>query len=54
MARSKTGQAISPEFRTPTARKKLRRFIAAAKQRGDLGAWHAAGPSWDTSLGRRT
>jgi hypothetical protein len=39
MARSKTGEAISPARRTPTARKMLRRFIAAANQRSDLAAW---------------
>jgi transposase len=39
MARSKTGEAISPARRTPTARKMLRRFIDAANQRSDLAAW---------------
>lgn len=39
MARSKTGEAIGPAGRTPSARKKLRRFIAAAKERSDLAAW---------------
>jgi transposase len=39
MARSKTGEAISPARRTTTARKKLRRFIEAAEQRSDLAAW---------------
>lgn len=39
MARAKTGEAISPQGRTATARKKLRRFTDAAKQRGDLDAW---------------
>jgi transposase len=39
MARSKTGEAIGPAGRTPAARKKLRRFIAAASQRSDLAAW---------------
>lgn len=39
MARSKTGEAISASGRTPSARKKLRRFIAAADARSDLDAW---------------
>lgn len=39
MARAKKGEAISPKGRTATARKKLRRFTDAAKQRGDLEAW---------------
>ena len=45
MARSKTGEAISISIsisgagRTPTARKKLRRFIRAAAKRSDLAAW---------------
>lgn len=39
MARSKTGEAISAHRRTPTARKNLRRFIAAAETRGDLDCW---------------
>lgn len=37
--RTKKGQAISPAGRTATAKKKLRRFTDAAKQRGDLEAW---------------
>jgi transposase len=39
MARSKTGEAISPARRTPQARKQLRRFIDAARGRSDLEAW---------------
>lgn len=39
MARSKTGEAISAGGRSPSARKKLRQFIAAATQRSDLDAW---------------
>jgi transposase len=39
VARSKTGEAISAVRRTPTAQKKLRRFIAAAEARGDLDCW---------------
>lgn len=39
MARSKTGEAISPARRTPQARKQLRRFIDAARRRSDLEAW---------------
>lgn len=39
MARSKTGEAISPERRTPTARRMLCKFIDAANQRSDLAAW---------------
>lgn len=37
--RTEKGQAISPAGRTATAKKRLRRFIDAAKQRGDLDAW---------------
>lgn len=37
--RSKKGEAISPRGRTEAARKKLRRFVAAADKRGDLDAW---------------
>jgi transposase len=39
VGRSKTGEAISADRRTPTARKMLRRFIDAAQKRGDLGCW---------------
>jgi transposase len=39
MARSKTGEAISPARRTPQASKQLRRFIDAARGRSDLEAW---------------
>jgi transposase len=39
MARSRTGEAISPGRRTSGAQKKLREFVAAAKDRGDLDAW---------------
>jgi transposase len=39
VGRSKTGEAISARRRTPTARKKLRRFIKAAEKRGDLDCW---------------
>jgi hypothetical protein len=39
MARSRTGEAISPGRRTAGAQKKLREFVTAAKGRGDLDAW---------------
>lgn len=39
MKRTKKGEAISASGRTATARKGLRRFIAAANQRGDLDTW---------------
>jgi transposase len=39
MARSRTGEAISPGRRTSGAQKKLREFVTAAKDRGDLDAW---------------
>ncbi len=39
MARSRTGEAISPGRRTAGAQKKLREFVAEAKGRGDLDAW---------------
>lgn len=39
VGRSKTGEAIGGARRTPTARKKLRRFIRAAEKRSDLAAW---------------
>lgn len=37
--RAKNGEAISPQGRTAAARRKLRRFIDAAKKRGDLDCW---------------
>src|SRR5262245_60558140 len=39
MARSKTGEAISPARRTRPARRELRRFMQAAEKRSDLAAW---------------
>jgi transposase len=39
MARSKTGEAISARGRSPSGRKKLRRFIRAAEKEQDLGRW---------------
>lgn len=39
MARARNGEAISSARRTPTARKKLRRFMLAAEKRSDLVAW---------------
>lgn len=39
MARSKTGEAISPRGRSPSARKKLRRFIRTAEKEKDLDRW---------------
>ncbi len=39
MARSKTGEAVSPGRRSAASRKRLRRFIKAAERRGDLDAW---------------
>lgn len=39
MGRAKTGEAISADRRTPTARRKLVRFIEAAERRGDLDCW---------------
>jgi transposase len=39
MARSKTGEAISAAGRSPSARKKLRRFIRAAEKAKDLDRW---------------
>lgn len=39
MARSKNGEAISPERRTPKAQRELREFIRDAEKRGDLGEW---------------
>ena len=37
--RSRTGEAVSAAGRTPSARKKLRRFIDASKRRNDLDCW---------------
>lgn len=39
MARSKTGEAISARGRSPSARKKLRRFIRQRAKAGDLAEW---------------
>lgn len=39
MARSKTGKAISAQGRSPSGRKKLRRFLRAAEKAQDLGRW---------------
>lgn len=39
MTRTKKGEAISASRKTLAARKRLRRFIAAANQRGDLAVW---------------
>jgi transposase len=39
MARARTGEAISERGRSPTGRKKLRRFIRAAEKAQDLGQW---------------
>jgi transposase len=39
LARSKTGEAIGPRGRSPSGRKKLRRFIRQALNEGDLGQW---------------
>jgi len=39
VGRSKTGEAVSARGRTPTARRRLRRFIEAAEKRGDLDCW---------------
>ncbi len=39
MARSKNGEAISARLRSPSARKKLRRFIRERKAAQDLNAW---------------
>jgi transposase len=37
--RAKDGEAISPERRTPSCRKQLRRFIAEARKRHNLDEW---------------
>lgn len=39
MARSKNGEAISARRRSPSARKKLRRFVRDRKAANDLKAW---------------
>jgi transposase len=39
MARSKNGEAISARLRSPSALKKLRRFIRDRKAANDLNAW---------------
>ena len=39
MGRSRTGEAISAKRVTSAARQRLRRFIDAAEQRGDLDCW---------------
>ena len=39
MARSKTGEAISAGRRSPSARKKQRRFVRGRKATNDLKAW---------------
>jgi transposase len=39
MARSKNGEAISERGRSPSARKKLRRFIQERAKAGDLDEW---------------
>jgi transposase len=39
VSRSKTGEAIGVARRTPTARKKLRRFIRVAEKGSDLAVW---------------
>lgn len=53
MARAKTGEAISSAGRTPAAKKKLRRFTDAAKQRGDLDAWRRGRAVFGYIDGRR-
>jgi hypothetical protein len=39
VGRARTGEAISADRRTPTARRTLIRFIEAAEKRGDLDCW---------------
>ncbi|MDH5674785.1 MAG: IS630 family transposase [Myxococcales bacterium] len=39
MARSKTGEAIGPQGRSPSARKKLRKFIQEREKGGNFGEW---------------
>ena len=42
MARSKNGEAIRPERRTRSERRRLRTLLARAKKRGDLETWRRA------------
>lgn len=42
MPRSKNGQAISPERRSPQAVRALKDFLLQARSDGDLGAWRRA------------
>ncbi len=42
MARSKNGEAIGPQGRSPSGRKKLRRLIRAARKHNDLDVWRRA------------
>ena len=53
IVRSKTGDAISEWRRTPTARKKLRRFIRASLKAGDLAGWRRARAVLGYMQGRR-
>ncbi len=53
MARARNGEAISPLGRRATAKKKLRRFTDAAKQRGDLEAWRRGRAVLGYIAGRR-
>jgi len=53
MARARTGEAISPGRRTARAQKELRRFVAAAKARGDLDAWRRGRALLGYIAGRR-
>src|SRR4028118_1676394 len=53
MTRSRTGEAISPGRRTEAWRKKLRRFIAEAKKRGDLDCWRRGRAVLGYIMGRR-
>lgn len=39
MARSPNGQAISPNRRTPSTRRRLAAFVGEAQKRGDLKSW---------------
>ena len=50
MGRAKTGEPVSARRRTPTARKKLQRFIEAAEQRGDLDCWRRGRGERDDAL----
>lgn len=53
MERAKKGEAISPAGRTTTAKKKLRRFADAAKQRGDFESWRRGKAVLGYTDGRR-